>query len=121
MTIGANSPKPERRTDAGDPLFHLRFREWTSACRWWIGLLPLFALPSCMAAATVTVDGSVGAGISQLRLGVTHTEVFWENGNALAVGRAKALLQPAMGLQNQSIMGWGANVPQASEGAPYNW
>ena len=83
-------------------------------------MLLLAVLPFAQA-ATVTVNTAVPAGISQLRLGVTHTQVYWENGNASAVNRARGLLQPAMSIQNQSIMGWGADLLQASQGAPYTF
>ena len=84
-------------------------------------ILLLLALLSVARAANVTVNTAAPAGTSQLRLGVTHTEVYWEYGNATAVARAKGLLQPAMSIQNQSIMGWGVGLIQASQGAPYDF
>lgn len=66
----------------------------------------------------VEVDPTLAEGASTLTLGITHTQVFWENGESEAVQRAKDLLAPVITYQNQHIMGWGADNPQPEEGGP---
>jgi hypothetical protein len=70
---------------------------------------------------TVTIYPNIPDGISQLELGITHTQLYWEYGNATAVARATSLLKAATGLYNQHIMGWGAGNPQPTEGGAYSW
>jgi hypothetical protein len=73
-------------------------------------------------AALISVNPRVVIGASQLKLGVTHTQVRWENGDPVAVARARDLLRPVADIQNQSIMGWGAGrVLQPSPGAAYDF
>lgn len=80
-----------------------------------------FAVPT-YAAPTVTVTTtSTTAGVSKLKLGVTHTQLMWEQGNTTAVNRAKALLNGPTKYHNQHIMGWGADNPQPTQGGAYNW
>ncbi len=92
--------------------------------RWLVPALSLAWLASSQAAtnAIVTIATNLPAGLSQLQLGVTHTQVFWEKGDPMAVARARNLLAPAVGLQNQSIMGWGAGpVLQTAPGAAFDF
>jgi hypothetical protein len=62
-----------------------------------------------------------GAGVSRLRIGVTHTEHSLDaGGDVAAVARATQLLRPAIALQNQHIYGWGARNPEPSPGV-FDW
>jgi hypothetical protein len=78
----------------------------------------LLSTGSVFQAATVSIDPNEVVAASSLRLGVTHTGTSWEKGDAAAVARATSLLKSVAGLQNQSIMGWGAGrVLQPAAGA----
>ena len=80
-------------------------------------LAAVLGLPGgCRAQAKVTVDKRIQVGVSRLTLGVTHTQVAWDQGDPAAVARARALLADATGLQNQSIMGWGVGDPEPTPG-----
>jgi hypothetical protein len=68
----------------------------------------------------VRVD-TAGAGVSRLRIGVTHTEHSLDPaGDVGAVARAAQLLRPVIALQNQHIYGWGAQNPEPSPGV-FDW
>jgi outer membrane protein assembly factor BamB len=70
---------------------------------------------------TVTIDYHNPSVVSQLEIGVTHTQAMWENGHPDAVARVKKLLEDAgIRYQNLHIMGWGANNPEPSSGV-YSW
>jgi hypothetical protein len=70
---------------------------------------------------TVTVDRTTPAGLSQLALGVTHTQYSLDpSGDPTAVASGTALLAAATVYQNQSIYGWGATNPEPSPGV-YDW
>jgi hypothetical protein len=70
---------------------------------------------------TVAIDYQVPSVVSELEIGVTHTQAMWESGHADAVARVKKGLEEAgIRYQNQHIMGWGANNPEPSPGA-YSW
>src|SRR2546421_9351135 len=82
-------------------------------------LPPLGNVPRAVAAAhaTVTVDRTTPAGLSQLALGVTHPQYSpAPSGDPTAVTSGKALLAAATVYQNQSIYGWGATNPEPSPG-----
>jgi hypothetical protein len=68
----------------------------------------------------VRVDRA-GAGVSRLRIGVTHTKHSLDpGGDVAAVARAAQLLRPVIALQNQHIYGWGAQNPEPSPGV-FDW
>jgi hypothetical protein len=69
---------------------------------------------------TVTVDRSAPDGTSNFIIGVTHTQPKWENGNPVAVARAKSLLAEGIRFQNQHLMDWGTENPEPQPGV-YNW
>ena len=68
----------------------------------------------------VEVNPSTAQGVSRLSIGVTHTSPKWEDGNPLAVARAKALLASGLKFQNQHLMDWGTENPEPKPGV-YNW
>jgi hypothetical protein len=68
----------------------------------------------------VRVDGA-GAGVSRLRIGVTHTEHSLDpGGDGAALARATQLVRPVIALQNQHIYGWGAQNPEPAPGV-FHW
>jgi hypothetical protein len=73
--------------------------------------------PAQSRSVTVTVNQQQTVGVSRLQLGVTHTQYSadsWNNGPAVA--RARGVLEDAVVLQNQHIMGWGVGNPEPSPG-----
>lgn len=52
--------------------------------------------------------------------GVTHTQYSADEGDASAVASAKGILKTVGPLENQHIMGWGADNPEPSPGK-YDW
>ncbi|MDX6570279.1 MAG: hypothetical protein QOH15_2857 [Gaiellales bacterium] len=65
----------------------------------------------------VSIDRARVVGISHLRLGVTHTQHSADAWNdPTAVSRARGLLADTTVLQNQHMMGWGADNPEKSPG-----
>ncbi|GCE12646.1 hypothetical protein KTT_25050 [Tengunoibacter tsumagoiensis] len=71
--------------------------------------------------ATVTISTAAPSLQSDLTVGITHTQYSADNGNdSTAVSRARQLIQRAAPIQNQHIMGWGADDPEPSPGK-YNW
>ncbi len=69
----------------------------------------------------VTTDRSTELMQSQFRIGTTHVQSNWQNGNSVAVSRAKSNLENApVKLQNIHLMGWGAGNPNPSPGV-YSW
>ena len=70
---------------------------------------------------TVAINYNAPSMVSQMEIGVTHTQAMWENGHPEAVARVKKQLEEGkIRYQNQHIMGWGANNPEPSPGV-YNW
>src|SRR5436305_15347137 len=87
------------------------------------GLPPPGNVPRAVAAAhvTVTVDRTTPAGLSQLALGVTHTQYSLDpSGDPTAVASGKGLLAAAPGSQNQSIYGCAA-TNQEPPPRVYEW
>jgi hypothetical protein len=65
----------------------------------------------------ITIDKTRPIGISQLQLGVTHTQYSLDPwGNAEAIARGKKMLAETVVYQNQHIMGWGAGNPNPAPG-----
>jgi hypothetical protein len=92
-------------------------------------LAPL--LPACSALVSwyggsgpdvsVTVLRSGPVGMSQLAMGITHTQYSLDPwGDADAVRAGRQLLQASTVFQNQHLMGWGALNPEPSPGV-YDW
>lgn len=69
----------------------------------------------------VTVDHSHPIGVSRFETGVTHTQYSLDSwGDSASIMRGKALLTACCTVQNQHIMGWGADNPEPSSGV-YQW
>ena len=59
---------------------------------------------------SVTVDDLASISVSQLEIGVTHTQYSLDPwGDAEAVARGREVLSTTTNFQNQHIMGWGAS------------
>jgi len=91
--------------------------------RFWFAmpLLTLAAAPlQAQSVITVIVDRSTPDGRSNFSIGVTHTQPKWEDGDPIAVARAKSLLAGGLEFQNQHLMDWGTENPEPKPGV-YNW
>ncbi|MGZ4166537.1 MAG: xylan 1,4-beta-xylosidase, partial [Solirubrobacteraceae bacterium] len=65
--------------------------------------------------------GNVTVAATGFQVGVTHAQDSLDPwGSAAAIARGKAILRTVGPLQNQNIMGWGADNPEPSPGR-YNW
>jgi Glycosyl hydrolases family 39 len=81
------------------------------------GLLGFARGPVRADRVTLTVDPAKTVAVSQLQLGVTHTQYSADSWNdAAAVSRARGILSSAAVFQNQHMMGWGADNPEISPG-----
>jgi hypothetical protein len=69
--------------------------------------------------ASVTVTPSL-LGVSQLELGITHTQYTLDAGSTAAASSAGSVLRNATQLAAQHIMGWGALSPEPSPGR-FQW
>lgn len=70
---------------------------------------------------TVHVDKTHSLGVSRFLTGVTHTQYSLDEwGDAASIARGKALLAACCPVQNQHIMGWGADNPEPSPGV-FHW
>jgi len=98
-----------------------------SGSRWFLSILAPFLLFVAMSTTsrarqvTITVDTATPDGQANLELGVTETQNRWENGNAIAVNRAKSLLADCTHLRNFHMMGWGQGDPQPAPGDPIDF
>lgn len=86
----------------------------------WVAVT-LVAPAAARAPVMVAVSRTSVVGVSQLTIGVTHTQESLDAwGSLAAVIRGKALLSSSVTFQNQHIMGWGVDNPEPSPGV-YNW
>jgi hypothetical protein len=73
------------------------------------------------AEVTVWIDPLRPIGISQLAMGVTHTQYSLDGwGDPTAVAAGKQVLRASTVFQNQHLMGWGADNPEPWPGV-YRW
>ena len=68
----------------------------------------------------ITIDKSRPATLTQLQLGVTHTQHTIDLGLPDSVAQARKLLAEVATYHNQHIMGWGADNPNPAPGV-YNF
>lgn len=69
----------------------------------------------------VTVNPNKTLFTSGLRLGATHTHYYWELGAPEAVERARGIFESFSDVNNQHIMGWGADNPWPKEDGPMSF
>jgi len=69
---------------------------------------------------TINVDRGRPIAVSQLSLGVTHTEHDLDSGDPRAVSAASSLLRSTAVYQDQAMMGWGTQNPEPGPGR-FDW
>jgi hypothetical protein len=68
-----------------------------------------------------TLSGtSASVAATSFQVGVTHTQTTADYGETAALAGAKSILKTVGPLQNQHIMGWGADNPEPSPGV-FDW
>lgn len=72
-------------------------------------------------AIQVTVNPAKTIFTSGLKLGATHTHYYWEKGASAAVKNAKEIFESFSVMNNQHIMGWGADNPWPAKDQPMNF